>query len=407
MRLLQALDYQNVLLTPNKYNYSASVIKLKRSILDNELFEFKYPYTDNELQSVTVHLAAERDYLIRDKQSRNEKLLPQEMYLLSALYLMQNEEKSKRLGLVVETYWALSNQYLLYKEKNNNQFIYCDVADSNILNLLAQETIINNSVVFGVTNSFMEKVNQCGMWDFTYKNKSISAVRLMKLIIDYQLKHDDTALFFIDSALENGLIKEDLISLNNPQISLQINEVDISLLRRVSTILMRILANIERLDTTLLKEKAVSFKIIGWDKLTKQQKWMQTKKGKAYRTELIRKMTYYLYLSSTQITKENKQEDQYDLKYKQQLINISNECGQENLKLLAPRVEKYGLNVKKVLSCSVHDLVEINDLVEQIRYNNRIIQINLPSGALPYGSYLLEQHTKNWREGIYLSKVHK
>src|SRR5690606_24022028 len=38
--------------------------------------------------------------------------LPQERFLTSALYLMKDEKKSKRMELVKEAYWALSNHYV-------------------------------------------------------------------------------------------------------------------------------------------------------------------------------------------------------------------------------------------------------------------------------------------------------
>ena len=38
--------------------------------------------------------------------------LPQERFLATALYLMKDEKKSKRLDLVKESYWGLSNHYV-------------------------------------------------------------------------------------------------------------------------------------------------------------------------------------------------------------------------------------------------------------------------------------------------------
>ncbi|EEO9169914.1 ribonucleoside-diphosphate reductase subunit alpha [Listeria monocytogenes] len=57
-----------------------------------------------------LYLLATR-YLATDSE-RNVYELPQERWLTIALYLMQNEPKEKRVKLVEEAYWALSNLYM-------------------------------------------------------------------------------------------------------------------------------------------------------------------------------------------------------------------------------------------------------------------------------------------------------
>ncbi|MBC1798804.1 ribonucleoside-diphosphate reductase subunit alpha [Listeria booriae] len=57
-----------------------------------------------------LYLLATR-YLATD-QARNVYELPQERWLTIALYLMQDEPKEKRMNLVREAYWALSNLYM-------------------------------------------------------------------------------------------------------------------------------------------------------------------------------------------------------------------------------------------------------------------------------------------------------
>ncbi|HFK7007102.1 TPA: ribonucleoside-diphosphate reductase subunit alpha [Listeria monocytogenes] len=57
-----------------------------------------------------LYLLATR-YLATDSE-RNVYELPQERWLTIALYLMQNEPKEKRMKLVEEVYWALSNLYM-------------------------------------------------------------------------------------------------------------------------------------------------------------------------------------------------------------------------------------------------------------------------------------------------------
>lgn len=82
-------------------------------------------YTVDELYEAASYIVPERDhlfnfpglltlaerYLARDKQKRTFEL-PQERFLVIALYLMQKEDKARRMSLVREAYWALSNLYM-------------------------------------------------------------------------------------------------------------------------------------------------------------------------------------------------------------------------------------------------------------------------------------------------------
>src|SRR5699024_1216285 len=68
------------------------------------------PDRDHLLTYAGIHLLAER-YLAKDHE-KNIYELPQERWLTIALYLMQNEDKSIRMGKVEEAYWALSNLYM-------------------------------------------------------------------------------------------------------------------------------------------------------------------------------------------------------------------------------------------------------------------------------------------------------
>lgn len=57
-----------------------------------------------------IHALAER-YLAKD-HDKNIYELPQERWMVIAMYLMQDEEKSKRMYYVKTAYWALSNLYM-------------------------------------------------------------------------------------------------------------------------------------------------------------------------------------------------------------------------------------------------------------------------------------------------------
>lgn len=82
-------------------------------------------YTEEELREAAQLIVPERDhlfnlpglltlatrYLARDKARRTFEL-PQERFLVIALYLMQKEKKAQRMHFVAEAYWALSNLYM-------------------------------------------------------------------------------------------------------------------------------------------------------------------------------------------------------------------------------------------------------------------------------------------------------
>ena len=91
-------------------------------IMDENLLK---AYTKHELEDVHREIVVERDGLftyiglrtLSDRylaRGHNKELyeLPQERFLVVALTLMQNEEKSKRMHLVREAYWAMSNLYM-------------------------------------------------------------------------------------------------------------------------------------------------------------------------------------------------------------------------------------------------------------------------------------------------------
>lgn len=108
----------------NKYgDYLSLVVKLiEQGIYTEELLK---KYTEEEIKFASTFINPEMDkkfnyaglYLLNNsylkKGYKGEILeLPQERFLTSALYNMQDEDKSKRMDLVKESYWALSNHYV-------------------------------------------------------------------------------------------------------------------------------------------------------------------------------------------------------------------------------------------------------------------------------------------------------
>ena len=68
------------------------------------------PDRDQLFNYIGLFLLADR-YLARD-HDRNLYELPQERFMIIAMHLMKNENKSNRLELVKEAYWALSHLYM-------------------------------------------------------------------------------------------------------------------------------------------------------------------------------------------------------------------------------------------------------------------------------------------------------
>lgn len=75
-----------------------------------ELSKIIDPERDKLFDYPGIHLLSTR-YLAKDHDG-NTFELPQERWLIIAMYLMQDEDKGKRMELVKEAYWALSNLYM-------------------------------------------------------------------------------------------------------------------------------------------------------------------------------------------------------------------------------------------------------------------------------------------------------
>lgn len=102
--------------------YSFVVQMVEQGIYDESLIS---QYTEKELNKAGKYIDKEKDkkfsyaglYMLNNtylKKGYNGEVLelPQERFLTTALYLMKDEKKSKRMELVKEAYWALSNHYI-------------------------------------------------------------------------------------------------------------------------------------------------------------------------------------------------------------------------------------------------------------------------------------------------------
>ncbi|WP_409274152.1 ribonucleoside-diphosphate reductase subunit alpha [Neobacillus sp. SCS-31] len=90
--------------------YSTSLLNAYSKEEIDELSREIEPARDKLFTYIGLFLFADR-YLARD-YARNLFELPQERFMVIAMTLMMQEDKAKRLGLVKEAYWAMSNLYM-------------------------------------------------------------------------------------------------------------------------------------------------------------------------------------------------------------------------------------------------------------------------------------------------------
>lgn len=94
----------------NKGIYSTKILEKYSRIEVEKLAKLINPNNDQLFDYVGLHTLATR-YLATDHY-KNTYELPQERWLIIAMYLMQDEPGEKRFELVKEAYWALSNLYM-------------------------------------------------------------------------------------------------------------------------------------------------------------------------------------------------------------------------------------------------------------------------------------------------------
>src|SRR5699024_7221681 len=68
------------------------------------------PERDSLFHYLAIYTLATR-YLATDHEKRVYEL-PQERWMIIAMQLMQDEDETKRIDLIMEAYWALSNLYM-------------------------------------------------------------------------------------------------------------------------------------------------------------------------------------------------------------------------------------------------------------------------------------------------------
>src|SRR5699024_267594 len=82
-------------------------------------------YSKAEIQTLGKKIDAQKDHLfhylslytlatryLATDHDKNVYELPQERWMIIAIHIMQDEDPSVRINLVIEAYWALSNLYM-------------------------------------------------------------------------------------------------------------------------------------------------------------------------------------------------------------------------------------------------------------------------------------------------------
>src|SRR5690625_3399213 len=160
-------------------------------------------YTEADIKTLSDHIVPERDlifnylglytlatrYLATD-HDKNTYELPQERWMIIAMHLMQDEDKSKRIGLVLEAYWPLSNLYMTVATptltnagKTHGQLSSCfiDTVDDSLQSIYNSNTdIATLSKNGGGIGVYMGKVRARGSSIKGYKGMSSGVVPWIK-----------------------------------------------------------------------------------------------------------------------------------------------------------------------------------------------------------------------------------
>jgi ribonucleoside-diphosphate reductase alpha chain len=160
-------------------------------------------YSKRDIDYLASHINPERDlyftylgiytlanrYLATD-HDKNVYELPQERWMVIAMYLMQEEEEAKRLDLVLEAYWALSNLYMTVATptlanagKTHGQLSSCfiDTVDDSLQSIYDSNTdIAKLSKNGGGIGVYMGKVRARGSSIKGFKGMSSGVVPWIK-----------------------------------------------------------------------------------------------------------------------------------------------------------------------------------------------------------------------------------
>jgi ribonucleoside-diphosphate reductase alpha chain len=194
-----------------------------------ELSKFIDPEKDKLFTYIGIRTLADR-YLARD-YDRNLYELPQERFLIIAMTLMSKEPKHRRLDLVKEAYWALSNLYMTVATptlanagKSYGQLSSCfvDTVDDSLQGIYDSNTdIANLSKSGGGIGVYLGKIRSRGSDIRGFKGVSSGVIPWMKQLNNTAVSVDQLGqrkgaisvyldvwhkdiFFFLDAKLNNG-----------------------------------------------------------------------------------------------------------------------------------------------------------------------------------------------------------
>jgi len=153
-----------------------------------ELSQIIEPERDNLFTYIGLRTLADR-YLAKDHDGRVFEL-PQERFLIIAMYLMSLEPENKRIELVKEAYWALSNLYMTVATptlanagKSYGQLSSCfiDTVDDSLQGIFDSNTdIANLSKNGGGIGVYLGKIRSRGSDIRGFKGVSSGVIPWMK-----------------------------------------------------------------------------------------------------------------------------------------------------------------------------------------------------------------------------------
>jgi ribonucleoside-diphosphate reductase alpha chain len=192
-------------------DFYALITKLTRTGIYSE--DLLNEYTKEEIKKLGAIIAPERDelfqyigiflladrYLAKDYEG-NVYELPQERFMVTAMTLMKNEPEAKRLDLVKEAYWALSNLYMTVATptlanagKNYGQLSSCfiDTVEDSLDGIyLNNWDIARLSKDGGGLGIYLGKVRALGSDIKKFKGNSSGVVPWIRLINDTAVSVD-------------------------------------------------------------------------------------------------------------------------------------------------------------------------------------------------------------------------
>jgi ribonucleoside-diphosphate reductase alpha chain len=188
--------------------YSFALMMTEKGLYSEDIIK---AYSDKELQQASKIIDKDKDrlfsyaglflldknYLIKGYYGEQLEL-PQERFLTTALYLMKDEKKSKRMEYVKETYWVLSNQLvglatptLMNSGRPLGTLSSCHILTmddslNSILDVLKDiGTFSQNGAGIG---TYLGYLRAGGSWIRGYKGRSTGVVhpsRLLSVIAEY------------------------------------------------------------------------------------------------------------------------------------------------------------------------------------------------------------------------------